>query len=68
MGQGHYMYYPTSSLVAMPTMNKAYSALSTQHPPSGYYSPSNACQQVTVDLMDYGNIIFEEEDEASEAH
>jgi hypothetical protein len=58
--QGH--YYPTSSPVAMPTMNDGYS---TQPQHSGYYSPSNASRQGTADLMDYENTILEE-DEAGE--
>jgi hypothetical protein len=59
VGQGH--YYPTSSPVAMPTMSDAYGP-STQPQHSGYYSPSNASRQGTVDLMDYDNAILEEDE------
>lgn len=59
-------YYPTSAPVAMPTMNDVYHDLPAHPQQNGYYSPSNVSRQGTVDLMDYENII-PEENEAGDA-
>ena len=57
-------YYPTSSPVAMPTMNDVYPEVPASVPVQqfGYYSPSNASRQGTADLMGYENTIHEEDE------
>ena len=68
---GHFdqgRYFPTSGPVAVPTMNDVYPELPTHSSNFGPYSPyshGSASRQGTVELTEYDNTIFEE-DEAGE--